>query len=76
MCLTIPYQVEKIKNKQAWVSGGKTVDLSLVRDSVEVGDWLLISGGLAITKISNQEAKEVSSFFDSYQSGGRQGEES
>jgi len=59
MCLATPVKIEKkISSSKYIVSGGKSVDTSLVPD-VRVGDWLLCHADLAVQKIDGNQAEEI-----------------
>lgn len=61
MCISIPYQIVKIKGQKAKAKGGKSslmLDVRLL-PKVKAGDWVLAENGLAVAKISGQEAKET-----------------
>lgn len=62
MCLTLPARIKSIKNNRAELDDGRSVDLSLVKNS-QAGDWLLASQELAVAKISSQEAEETLRYF-------------
>jgi len=62
MCVAIPYKVLKVR-ENSWaeveVAGARQeVSLQLLPE-VEVGDWVLVNLGFAITKIEEDEAKEI-----------------
>ena len=62
MCLSIPAKIVSIENDQAVVSfGGNeySAGLHMVKDEVEVGDYILLHAGFAIQKISDEEAEET-----------------
>ena len=66
MCLGIPGQVLETPDAVTHlvavrVSGARRrVDVSLLDDTiVEPGEWVLVHAGLAVTKISEQEAQET-----------------
>ncbi len=65
MCLAIPGQIEEILDEdlqlaKANVSGvRRTINIGLVHDDeekIEVGDWVLIHVGFAMSKIDETEA--------------------
>lgn len=61
MCLSIPVKILEIKNNKVIVdySGErKEFDTQLVEDAKK-GDYVLISNGFIIKKISRKEAKEI-----------------
>jgi hydrogenase expression/formation protein HypC len=60
MCLAIPGVVKEIRGNIAVVDYGgvvKEADISLL-ESVEVGDYVIVHVGYAITKLTESEAKE------------------
>ena len=63
MCLAVPSKVIKIDGDTAEVEIGgirKQVSLSLVSDqAVQIGEYVLIHTGYAITKIDEEEAKSI-----------------
>lgn len=61
MCLASPVKIISISGKKAKVidnHGQKTVHLVLIKKP-RVGDYLLVHGDLAISKIDKNEAKEI-----------------
>lgn len=65
MCLAIPGQIKEFTADQAGVAvvdvGGvkRKVNVDLLREErLEVGDWVLIHVGFAMSKISEEEAQE------------------
>ncbi len=65
MCLAIPAEVISIDQDNAMVSVGgikKNISLTLV-DNVNVGDYLLIHVGYALSKISPDEAQQTLKLF-------------
>lgn len=66
MCLGIPGQVLEVANAATHmaavqVSGARRlVDISVMDDeSIVPGEWVLVHAGLALSKISEQEARET-----------------
>lgn len=68
MCLAIPGQIEEILDPalqlaKANVSGvRRTINVGLVNEDdehIEVGDWVLIHVGFAMSKIDEAEAKST-----------------
>ena len=60
MCLAVPGVIKEIRGNIAVVDYGgvvKEVDISLL-DSVEVGDYVIVHVGYAITKLSEAEARQ------------------
>jgi len=62
MCIAIPYKVIEVKGEyqaEVEVAGNRrTVSLEIF-PQVEVGDWVLVNLGFVMSKISEEEAKEV-----------------
>lgn len=65
MCLAIPGQIKEFTADQAGVAvvdvGGvkRKVNVDLLREErLEVGDWVLIHVGFAMSKISEAQARE------------------
>ncbi|HEX8994433.1 MAG TPA: HypC/HybG/HupF family hydrogenase formation chaperone [Ktedonobacterales bacterium] len=66
MCLGIPCQILDAADPTthrvtALVSGARrSIDVSLIEDEgVAPGDWALVHAGLALSKISEQEARDT-----------------
>ena len=62
MCVAMPSKVISIKEKQAQIKQDDHVhwvDISLIKEKVKVGDYLISYQSAAINKISKQEAKEI-----------------
>jgi len=65
MCLAVPAKVLEINRKIANVDFGgltKAVDISLVE--VEVGQYVIIHAGFALTVLDEEEAKQTLKMFD------------
>ena len=65
MCLAVPAKVLEINGKVAKVDFGgltKEVDISLV--DVEVGQYVVIHAGFALTVLDEEEAKQTLEMFD------------
>jgi hydrogenase expression/formation protein HypC len=61
MCLAIPLKIIKINGQKAIVQSNEhshEVDLSLV-SNVEIGDYLVCKGDLAINKIPREDAEKI-----------------
>jgi biotin synthase len=66
MCLTIPAQITRLKNKnEALVKSlaGKKVVQTAALPGLRVGDWVLAIGGKAFKKIDSREAEEIINLF-------------
>jgi len=60
MCLGIPYEVVAVEGEFAMVrvgSGTRQVFIGLV-ENVKQGDWVVVHAGVAIEKITVEEAQE------------------
>ena len=67
MCLAIPAKVvQKLDNDRAVVEvGGVRNDISLMLvDGVEVGDYVIVHVGVAITRLDVEEAEKSLALFD------------
>ena len=65
MCLAVPAKVLEINGKIAKVDFGgltKEVDISLVE--VEVGQYVVIHAGFALSVLDEEEAKKTLEMFD------------
>jgi hydrogenase expression/formation protein HypC len=64
MCLAIPGQVVELSREQPLLArvdvGGvrRNVNVGLLEDGVEQGDWVLIHVGFALSKIGETEAQD------------------
>lgn len=63
MCIAIPGQVKSIKGESSFDRAGKVDFAGLAREvslayvpRVQVGDWVLVHAGFAITIVDEQEA--------------------
>ena len=68
MCLAIPGQVtEHLEGKRIIVDikGVRTeADISLLEESLEIGDYVLVHTGFVISKLDPEEAKEDLKLWD------------
>lgn len=70
MCLATPVKITKIEGQKATVESGDhshIVDISLIPD-VQVGDYILAHGELAINKVVEDEAKKIISMISNLNS--------
>ncbi|HDN85200.1 MAG TPA: HypC/HybG/HupF family hydrogenase formation chaperone [Candidatus Aerophobetes bacterium] len=61
MCLAIPVKLTSIEGNIGWVEIGgikRKVSLVLLPDA-QVGDYILIHAGFAISKVEEKEAQEL-----------------
>ena len=66
MCVAVPGRVVGIGRKDADVLiGGRNRKASTVLvPEVEVGDWVLVSGGMIVDRLEEEEARERLAIFD------------
>lgn len=69
MCLAIPAQVMKfIEDNLVLADFGKgvrrEVSVALMPEEIEVGDWILIHTGYAVSKMEPEEAKETLAMWE------------
>lgn len=61
MCLAVPMQITRTDGSRASVMAAgveREIGLDLI-DEAEVGDWVIVHAGYAITKLSDAEAHET-----------------
>jgi hydrogenase expression/formation protein HypC len=66
MCLAIPGKIKKIEENIAFFDYAEQeyqADISLA-PKVEVGDWILMHDGRALSKVSEEEAHEQLHFIE------------
>jgi len=69
MCLAIPGKIKRIEDNLAYFDYGKNeyeVDISLAPE-VRKGDWILMHDGRALSKITENEAKENLEFIKTHE---------
>ncbi|NMC04976.1 MAG: HypC/HybG/HupF family hydrogenase formation chaperone [Candidatus Lokiarchaeota archaeon] len=62
MCIAVPVKILAIEGEHATVDYGglkRAVSISLVKNQVVVGDFVIIHAGAAIQRIDPEEAKET-----------------
>jgi len=61
MCLAVPAKIESIRDNRATVEldGNRTSVLLTLVPNAEVGHWVLIHAGFAITTLDEKEALET-----------------
>lgn len=77
MCLAIPLRVESIEGTMAEVAlGGGLLKVSLVlTPEAQVGDYVLVHTGFAISRLDEHEAQETLALFAELEEASRQVEE-
>lgn len=67
MCLAIPMEVLTIDGRSAEVQVGgtrQTVRLDLISESPEVGDFVIVHAGFALTRLDREEAVATLKLFE------------
>ena len=67
MCLAIPMEVLKIEGQNAEVQVGGTrhvVRLDVISESPEVGDYVIVHAGFALTRLDREEAIATLKLFE------------
>jgi len=62
MCLTLPAQILKINGTQALIRTHQGLEKKILISaiqSVQVNDWIMINGNLAVQKVSAKDAQEL-----------------
>jgi hydrogenase expression/formation protein HypC len=64
MCLAIPAQVQEFLDEQMIIADfgrgvKREVSIALLGEKLEIGDWILIHTGYAVSIMSPEEAKET-----------------
>ena len=72
MCLGIPAKVihkdESVVGKVDYLGTKVKTNFSLL-DDVQIGDWVIIHAGFAITKLNEEEAQETLELLREYSKG-------
>ncbi|AOT71639.1 HypC/HybG/HupF family hydrogenase formation chaperone [Geosporobacter ferrireducens] len=71
MCVAVPVEIIKIDGLEAWVDFGgvkKQVNIALV-DDVQVGDYVLLHAGCAVSRLDREEAEKTLELFKRYAMG-------
>jgi hydrogenase expression/formation protein HypC len=65
MCLAIPGKIESMTGENAVVNieGNRINAMTALVPEAEVGDWVLVHAGLAVTVMSDEEANETLSLI-------------
>ena len=61
MCLAVPGRIESIEGETAVVDivGNRVRAMRALVPEAKVGDWVLVHAGLAVTVMSEEEARET-----------------
>jgi len=76
MCISVPGKVILIKGKDAKIKQKghfHWVDISLLKDKIKKGDYLITYQNTAINKISPKDAEEILRLMDSASDAGIKG---
>lgn len=67
MCLAIPAQItELLEDNRATVNIGgvfKEISLALLKDKVEVGDFVIMHVGFALSRLDQDDAEKTLGYF-------------
>lgn len=68
MCLAVPTQIIRILDNQTALTSlagvEKEVSLALLQDDVQVGDFVIVHVGYALSKLDEEDAKKTLSYFE------------
>ncbi len=67
MCLAIPMEILRIEGQNAEVQVGgtrQTVRLDVISESPEVGDYVIVHAGFALTRLDREEAIATLKLFE------------
>jgi len=59
MCLAIPVKIKEISKEKVISTEGKEIDISLITDKLNPGDYLLVHDSLAVNKLPKKEAEKI-----------------
>ena len=61
MCLAVPGRIESLDGEMAVVNieGNRVHAMTALVPEVQVGDWVLVHAGLAVTHMTEAEARET-----------------
>lgn len=65
MCLAVPLKVKEVKKDLAISDQGKEIDISLIKEKVEPGSFLLVHDDLAVNTLPQDEAEKIKEIVDS-----------
>lgn len=68
MCLAIPTQIVKLLDNQMALTSlsgvEKEISLSLLQEDVQVGDYVIVHVGYALSKLDEEDAKKTLAYFE------------
>ena len=68
MCLAIPTQIVKLLDNQMALTSlsgvEKEISLSLLQEEVQVGDYVIVHVGYALSKLDEEDAKKNLAYFE------------
>ncbi len=59
MCLAIPLKVKEVDKDTAIDVSGKEIDISLIKEKVRPGSYLLVHDDLAVNTLPKKEAEKI-----------------
>lgn len=66
MCVGLPAKIEEIENGMAVVNCSgvrRSISVELIKD-IKCGDYVMIHAGIAIARITNEEAEETQAILE------------
>ena len=79
MCLAVPGQITAINDNDAISRTGKISFAGIIKEAsltllpeANIGDYVLVHAGFAITLLNEEEAKRSLSYFENMDAGNRQ----
>jgi hydrogenase expression/formation protein HypC len=66
MCVGLPAKIEEIENGMAIVNCSgvrRSISVELIQD-IKCGDYVMIHAGIAIARITNEEAEETQAILE------------
>ena len=67
MCLAVPTQIIKLLENQMSLTSlagiEKKISLALLREEVNVGDYVIVHVGYALNKLDEEDAKKTLTYF-------------
>ena len=69
MCLGIPSKIIKMEGSNATVDvygAQRNISLLVLDEPVNIGDYVIVHAGFAITKVREDVAKETLGYFNTY----------
>ena len=64
MCLTYPVKIISVSSGLAKIEGKDLEVKTVLVPDAKAGDWVLVNANLALKKITEQEAREISDYYE------------